>query len=218
MQQERSSLSPMRATSMATALLSSILLLACGGRIDLDAQPGTSVEPDAGIPGDDSVDPTSEAGATTATTRDAGTSIPGLPDLSSLLDLDAGPIGACFSCAQTMCGTEVTACLSSSPCLQEGLCDVANCFGGAGSSSGTGGSGSGSGSSGGLLSDLSCFNSCGSDATASNQLSSALFCLVGSCSSSCLGAVGSLGSLGTSGGLGGLTPGLTGAAAPSLSK
>src|ERR1019366_1112973 len=89
----------------------------------------------------------------------------------------------------------------SPTCVEEGFCDLMTCLGGSGTTAGGAGAGLG-----GL--DLACFQKCGSDPTASQELMSALPCVFGSSGSPCLGA---LTSLGRSGGGGGLTafPALT---------
>jgi hypothetical protein len=212
---------PLRTTFCAALCSVPVAVVACGGRGPLDTDIATYDAPDAsGLnPGDDGVEPVVDSGTKPGSTTDAGKGagkdagkdsgstglpgLPGFPGLPGLTGIDAGPLGACATCAQQTCGTQVDACVSSPTCVQEGLCDLTTCLGGAGTTGGMGTTGAG-GALGGL--DIACFQKCGSDQTASSELMSALLCVFTSCGTSCLGALTSTG--GTGGGLGGF-PGLT---------
>jgi len=205
---------PLRTTVGAGLWSLPVIAIACGGRSPLDTDiaaydspdasglqgtssgPGNSSGGEAGEPGQPTVDSGTMPGkvpdAGKGPVKDAGTpGIPGLPGLPGQGN-DAGPLGACFTCAQDMCGTQVTGCVSSPTCVQEGFCDLMTCLGGTGTTG-----------VGGL--DLACLQKCGTDATASQELMSALLCVFGSCGSPCLGALTSLGGAGLGGAGGGLT-------------
>lgn len=200
---------PLRTMVGATLCSLPVVVVACGGRGPLDTDIAAYDAPDAaGLLGDDAggVEPGVDSGARPGRSPDSGkqpakdAGVPGLPGFPGL-GADAGPAGACFTCAQAMCGTQVTACASSPTCVEEGFCDLMTCLGGSGTTPGGAGAGLG-----GL--DLACLQKCGSDSTASQELMSALLCVFGSCGSPCLGAITSLGSSSGGGGLTGF-PGLT---------
>jgi hypothetical protein len=149
------------------------------GPVAPDAGPGTvdagPVTPDAG-PGAVDAGPVADAGP--------GTIDAGAPD--------AGGILGCLDCAGQKCGPRVNACVSSSACIAEGMCDR-SCLTGSGS-------GRGPGAFGGL--NFRCFESCTKDQQANQELLQAVSCAFASCPQECLGALTPF--TGGGGGLGGI--------------
>jgi hypothetical protein len=185
--------------------LFAMIFSGCGGRGPLDTDIDAYDAPDAAAlrSPDDQAPPNKDAG-TPAEARDAGR--PGLPALLGF-GPDAGGIAGCFACAQASCGTQVNACISSPPCVQEGLCDLTTCL------LGMGGMDAGSSSSGGPAAfggvDLQCFMSCQKDPQGSADLFAAAECVFTSCGTDCTSALTSAGQggLGGLGALGGIAPG-----------